>query len=126
MIIEDFYFQKLKLVKSCGEFTCDGSHNPDTPCPGYESVHAPTIYAVDGILIVTKPDFMMEIPIRFRSRKIAGLLVHEELLDGGTLARDQEIDDFEFIVSVDALLEEYRKHKSQWYLTAWYKPACKG
>jgi hypothetical protein len=126
MEIRDFYFQEVTLEKSCGQFTCDAGHAIDTPCPGYEGAHTPTVYAMTGIMVIREPDSMSNIPVPFRSRKIAGLFASKELLDGGSLAVDKLIDNFEFEDSVEAMLAVYRSANAKWLFTAWYKPAIKG
>lgn len=127
MLIQDFYVEDIALVKSCGEFACNGSHDADTPCPGYGSIHSPTTYAVAGTLTITKPAETMDtVIIPFRNRAMAELFIHADLLAKGPFSTAKLVDNFDVATCVDNVIAAYKTAGIEWHFVAWYKPTCKG
>lgn len=127
MCIGDFYFLDMNVKKSCGQLFCNGSHDVANLCPSLEGVkNAPPQFSIEGKIIITDPPGMSHIPVPFRSRKMAEVFIHKDLLDKGPNAGEATVNSFELMQAAENIIEEYKKADVQWDFVAWYKPAFKG
>jgi hypothetical protein len=123
MKVEEFHFQDVQLVRSCGEFACDGGHDPELPCLGFESVHSGTVYALRGSFIIDKPETNKPVLVEFRSRKMAQFFIHKSILDEEPNILIDKINTFELFHAANGMLIEYKKANIFWNLVAWFKSA---
>jgi hypothetical protein len=124
--VTDFYFQELNLVKSCGQFFCDGTHDIDIPCPGLGGTqHATPVFAIEGFFVIEEPDGMRGMLVKFRSAEMAKSFVHENVLTAGPNNAGSLVSSLELIKSAEILLAKYRTAGIPFSMHAWYKPMLK-
>jgi hypothetical protein len=126
MKVEKFRFQAIQLGRSCGEFTCNGGHDPEVQCVGYESTNPSSILSLQGELFVMEPECMRSIKVTFRSRKMSEIFVHRDLLEKEVDKVIDLINPFDLFDAAKVILKKYEESKTRWNFVAWWKPSYAG